>query len=90
MVSYLQSGLRVLTTQFCNVVDEVDEYGEDVLDRNGEPKRTPPKPRVELPYTYLVAWYVMHCPTLMSAVQAYEADIPFVQKLECLTWMGNY
>lgn len=81
MVSCLQSGLRVLTTQFCNVVAEVDDLGEDVLNMNGEPKRTTPKPRVEVPYTYLVAWYVMHCPTLMSAVREYEAIVPFVQKL---------
>ena len=51
MVGCLQSGLRLLTTQFCNVEPVVDEYGEDVLDRNGEPKKTTPKPRVELPYT---------------------------------------
>jgi len=42
MVSCIQSGLRLLTTQFCNVETEVDECGEDVLDRNRELKRTTP------------------------------------------------
>ena len=35
MVSCIQSGLRVLTTQFCNMVDELDDTGKVVLDRNG-------------------------------------------------------
>ena len=90
MVSYIQSGLRLLTTQFCNVEPVLEEYREDILDRNGEPKRTTPKPRVELPYTYLVAWHIMHCPTLMSAVPAYGESVPFVQKLEHSTWTGHY
>jgi len=90
MVSCIQSGLRSLTSQFCNVIVEVDEYGEDVLDRNGDPKRSTPKPRVELPYTYLVAWFVMHCPALMSAIPSYGVNVPFVQKLEGSVWLGLY
>ena len=46
-----------------------DEEGNAIIDRNGELKRKTPNPRVKLPYTYLAAWYVMHCPTLMAAVQ---------------------
>jgi hypothetical protein len=90
MVSCIQSGLRSLTTQFCNVIVEVDGFGEDVLDRNGDPKRITPKPRVELLYTYLVTWYIMHCPALMSAIPSYEVNVPFVHKLESSTWLVNY
>ena len=60
-----------------------DEEGNMLVDQNGEPKLKVPNPRVELPYTYLVAWYVMHCQSLMLTVQASEGFVPFVQKLEC-------
>ena len=46
--------------------------------------------RVELPYTYMVAWYVMHCPSLMLAIQAPEDFVPFVQKLKRLSLQGCY
>ena len=69
---------------------EIDEFGEDVLDDKMEPKKTTPKPRVELPYTYLVARFVMHCPALMSAVKEHAEGVPFVQRLERSTWSGNY
>lgn len=26
-----------------------------------------PNPRVELPYTYLMTWFVMYCPSLMTS-----------------------
>lgn len=34
-------------------------------------------PRVELPYTYLMTWFVLHCPMLMECPRT--ADVPFVQ-----------
>ena len=55
MVSCLQSGLRALILSFCRVEVMEDEKGNVILDINGEPKRKTPNPRVELPYTYLVA-----------------------------------
>jgi len=48
------------------------------IDQNSDPKLKVPNPRVELSYTYLVAWYVMHCPSLMTAVQASEDFVPFL------------
>ena len=49
-----------------------------------------PNPTVVLPYTYFAAWYVMYCPSLMTAVQISEDFVPFVQKLECSSWQGLY
>jgi hypothetical protein len=86
MVSCLQSGLRVLNSSFCRVetLDTVDEAGEPI-------KKTL-IPRVELPYTYLVAWFVLHCPALMTAPYPAPTDgfIPFVQWLENSAWNGGY
>ena len=47
-------------------------------------------PRVELPYTYLMAWYVMHCPSLMITVSASEGFVRFVQWLESSRWLQYY
>jgi len=77
MVGYLQSGLRVLCQSFCNVVVKEDK-GNVVINPDGEPKVKAPNPHVELHYTYFMAWYVMHCPSLMSAIQSSEDSIPFV------------
>ena len=71
MVGYLQSGLRMLTNSFCNVEVLEDTEGNIIVDRDGEPKLKTPNSRV-LPYTCLMVWYVMHCPSLMSAVYASE------------------
>ena len=78
MVGCLQSGLRVLCQSFCRVTVEEDKDGNVIVDWDGESKRKTPNPWIELPYTYLMAWYVMHCPTLMSAVQSSKYYMPFV------------
>jgi hypothetical protein len=61
MVSCLQSGLRVLTTAFCRTEEA------DLVDCDGMPLKKTPVPRVELPYTYLMAWFMLHCPALMTS-----------------------
>ena len=72
MVGYLQSGLRTLCQSLCNVIVEKDREGNMVVRSDGGSRVKTPNPRVELPYTYLIALYVMHCPSLMSAVQSSE------------------
>ena len=68
MVGFLQSGLRVLYRSFCSVVPEEDREGNVVVGPDCDPRMKTPNPHIELPYTYLMTWYVMHCPSLMSAV----------------------
>ena len=72
MIGCLQSRLQVLCQGFCNEVVEEDNQGDVVVGSDGEPKVKTLNPRVELPYTYFMAWYVMHCMSLMSAVQSSE------------------
>ena len=68
-----------------------DDKGNAIIDRNGEPKRKTLNPCLELSYTYLATWYVMHCPVLMSTVQKPIEDfVPFTQKLERSRWHGGY
>jgi len=63
-----------------------DAEGNVIVDKNGEPQLKTPNPKVELSYTYLVAWYVMHCPSLMTAVQTSKDIVSFAQKLERSNW----
>ena len=55
MTSYLQSELRALTLSFCCMEVMEDDEGNVILNRNSEPKRKTPNPRVEMSYTYLAA-----------------------------------
>ena len=79
MVGCLHSGLRTLCRSFCNIIVEEDREGNVAIGPDGEPRMKTPNPRVELSYTYLMARYIMHCLSLMSAVQSSENSIPFVQ-----------
>lgn len=45
-------------------------------------------PRAELPYTYLMAWFVFHYPMLMEPPKT--TDVPFVRWLEELNWTNDY
>jgi len=46
--------------------------------------------RKEDPAVYLMAWYVMNCPSLMRTMSSSEGFIPFVQRLESLSWSYYY
>jgi len=93
MVAGIQSRLRALTKRLCKVEAIVDSQGRPVVDSEGKPEVRTPNPRVELPYTYMMAWYVMHCPSLMTVVSPSEGFIPFVQRRAGLsticTMFGN-
>lgn len=45
-------------------------------------------PRIELPYTYLMAWFVLHCPMLKEPLK--KADVLFIRQLEELNWTHDY
>jgi len=81
MVGCIQSRLRALTKIFCKVEALVDDDGNVLIDQHGDLEVKVPNPRVELSYTYLVAWYVMHCPSLMTAMHTSKDFMPFFQKL---------
>jgi len=85
MVVGIQSGLRVLTKSLRQVEAIVDSQGRQVVDSEGRPEVKTSNPKVELPYTYLMARYVMHC--LMMAVSPSKGFVPFVQRLENSSWV---
>ena len=55
MVAGIQSGLRALVKNLCQVEAIVDSKGRPEVDSEGRPRVKTPNPRIELPYTYLVA-----------------------------------
>ena len=68
----------------------MNKEGNPLMDQNDKPQLKMPNPSVELPYTYLMAQYVMHYPLLMIVVTASEGFMPFVQRLENLSWIHYY
>lgn len=39
------------------------------------------KPGIEMEYTYLMAWFVMHCTVLMDTISRNDIFVPYVQQL---------
>src|SRR4051812_11266131 len=35
-------------------------------------------PRARLAYTYLMSWYVLHCPTLITPTPSFDLTTPFI------------
>lgn len=60
MVCDIQNGLKILTEKLCKV--------KTVRTRDGSKKYKTPNPQIELLYTYLMAWFILHCPTLMTSI----------------------
>ena len=60
MVCCIQRGLRALTEAFCRPPTTKQGKGT-VLPRDR------PNPRIDLPYTYLMAWFALHCPSIIQA-----------------------
>src|SRR4051812_16338263 len=46
--------------------------------------------RVEMAYTHLMAWFVMHCPCLMDIPHNPSLCVPFLQRLEGCSWAHSY
>jgi len=77
MVGCIQSGLQALIKTFYKVEALLDDNDNGLIDQHDLEVKVP-NPRVELPYTYLVAWYIMHCPSLMTATHTSEGFVPFL------------
>jgi len=81
MVADIQSGLQVLTKSLCQVEAITNSQGRPVVDSEGRLEVKTLNPRVELPYTYLMAWTSCIAPSLMTAVSPSEAS-----SLLCRGW----
>lgn len=83
IVFSLLNSLRELHSKFSKVEAFVNDEGETV-------SKTP-NPQVELPYTYMMVWFVLHCLSLMMAPNSEEsASLPYVKRHENSDWMSYY
>jgi len=84
MVCNIQRGLRALKDAFCS--ESRRKKATSVLPSEGR------NPRVELPYTYLMSWFAMHCPTLIKpgVVPEGEGDVASVCLFERSSWAAGY
>jgi hypothetical protein len=80
MVCGIQHGLRSLRDAFCR------ENKKLVPPCDGR------NPRIELPYAYLMAWFVMHCPALIKPDAAPEngGNAASIQRYERSQWNASY
>lgn len=65
MVCGIQHELRALRDAFCLDYQHKSKIASPSEGRN---------PRIELPYTYLIAWFAMHCPVLLKPGVASEDE----------------
>jgi len=85
MVCCIQRGLRALTEGFCRPSASRRGKGA-ILPCDG------PNPRVGLPYTYLMAWFALHCPTLIGAGVDPPQDVhtALLRRFEGCSWQKIY
>lgn len=48
-------------------------------------------PQVELPYIYLIAWFVLYCPNLMIALASKDpSHLPCIEQCENFDWTDYF
>jgi len=86
VVCSIQHGLQMLVKVFRKEGTTKKGKRELVLPHDG------PSPRVELPCTYLMAWFAMHCPTLIKPGKEppEDARIALLHRFKESKWVQNY
>lgn len=78
MVRCIQRGLREVISQFRDI-QKAKNKDENITFKT-------PNLQIELPYTHLMAWYVLHCPELMTPpLRLNDRSSPHVQCFESNT-----
>ncbi|XP_020271479.1 uncharacterized protein LOC109846644 [Asparagus officinalis] len=75
MVAAIHSGLRQLVSAFTQ--------------EKKKPSASISVPKLELPYTYLMTWLVLHRPDLMEAPETVDPSLPLLQTLEGCKWINH-
>jgi len=86
MVYRIQSGLRMLTEQFCREVTTTRAGRELIFQRDG------PSPQVKMSYEYLMAWFTLYCPVLIQpGEEVPESEYcAHLRRFENSQWVGKY
>ena len=85
MVCCIQRGLRALTEAFCRPPMMKRGKGT-ILPCDG------PNPRIGLPYTYLMAWFALHYPSIIQASEEPPEGVrmALLRQFEGCSWSRTY
>ena len=85
MVCCIQRGLRALTEAFCRP-PTIKRGKGTILPRDR------PNPRIGLPYTYLMAWFALHCPSIIQASEEPPEGVrmALLRRFEGCSWSRTY
>ena len=85
MVCCIQRGLRALMEAFCRPPTTKRGKGT-ILPCDG------PNPRMGLPYTYLMAWFALHCPSIIQAGEEPPEGVrmALLRRFEGCSWSKTY
>ena len=85
IVCGIQRGLHALTEAFCRLPATRRGKGQ-ILPRDG------PNLRVEMPYTYLMAWFALHCPAIIQPEEEPPKGVHFahLRRFEGSQWLRVY
>jgi len=86
MVCHIQSGLHTLTELFCSRTTS-KKVGRELVFPHDENS-----PRVELPYGYLMAWFILFCPIFIWSGEKPPENIhyAYLSHFENSRWEGSY
>src|SRR3954466_15973904 len=78
----LACGVRIalVPAMIANIQHGLREVSTSYLANSSKP------PRARLAYTYLVSWYVLHCPALMTPVPLFALAAPFIGSVVECSW----
>src|SRR4051812_37882814 len=78
----LACGVRIALVPaiIANIQHGLREVSASYLTNSSKP------PRARFAYTYLVAWYVLHCPALMTPTPSLDLTTPFIGSVAECSW----
>src|SRR4051812_41007990 len=81
----LACGVRIALVPaiIANIQHGLREVAASYLKESSKP------PRARLAYTYLVSWYVLHCPTLMDPMPSLDPTTLFIKSVVTCSWVAS-
>lgn len=89
MVNNFQSGLRAVSKGFIPEDKTKGKTAKGSTKESTEVKT--PNPRMEMPFTYMMVWLVIDCPSLMTTANYCPIDKPFFEETyECSSSKSHF
>ncbi|ONK72726.1 uncharacterized protein A4U43_C04F22500 [Asparagus officinalis] len=77
-----QKNLSLLTVMTTDIHRGLCQIVSAFTQGEGKPSAQIPLTKVELPYTYLMAWFILHCSDMMSSPTSTNPSVPFLRFIE--------